>query len=238
MTTVVISQPMYLPWAGFLDLILRADVLVWLDDVMFSKGSFTNRVQMRHPQGKSWMSLPLVGKGRGCQIRSLRIADTDWRASHRALIAHCVAHRPGEAATMALFDATAQVAVPCEMLIAGAEALARRAGELTPDIRRSSAMDVPGRGSARVRDLVIACGGTRYLTGQGARFYLDHEDFEAAGIGVYYMDYDFRPWAQAGGDQFDPFVSGLDLLAACPQDMPEHLCGRPVPWREFTIRER
>ena len=159
MNTVVISQPMYLPWPGFLDHILRADVLVWLDDAMFSKGSFTNRVQMRHPAGKSWMSLPLEGKGRGRQILSLRILGTDWRASHRALIAQCVAHRPGELAALSLFEAAAQKESPCDMLIAGAEALARRVGALTPDIRRSSAMDVSGRGSARVRDLVLACGG-------------------------------------------------------------------------------
>ena len=40
---VVISQPMYFPWVGFLSQISMASTIIWLDDVQFSKGSFTNR---------------------------------------------------------------------------------------------------------------------------------------------------------------------------------------------------
>ena len=52
MTTVVISQPMYFPWPGFFELIAAADVYVHLDDVQFSKGGFTNRIQLKTVQGK------------------------------------------------------------------------------------------------------------------------------------------------------------------------------------------
>ncbi|MFT7595258.1 MAG: hypothetical protein ACI8R4_002586 [Paracoccaceae bacterium] len=47
MTRVVISQPMYFPWAGFLAQLALADVRIWLDDAQFSNGSFTNRVQVK-----------------------------------------------------------------------------------------------------------------------------------------------------------------------------------------------
>jgi hypothetical protein len=42
MTTVAISQPMYLPWPAFIEMMKLADVFLWLDDAQFSKGSFTN----------------------------------------------------------------------------------------------------------------------------------------------------------------------------------------------------
>lgn len=46
MARVVISQPMYFPWFGFMAQMSLADVFIWLDDAQFSKGSFTNRVQV------------------------------------------------------------------------------------------------------------------------------------------------------------------------------------------------
>ena len=66
MTTVMISQPMYFPWAGFIAQMALADVMIWLDDVQFSKGSFTNRIQVKTASGPiKWMSIPLEGKGSG-----------------------------------------------------------------------------------------------------------------------------------------------------------------------------
>ena len=46
MTRVVITQPMLFPWPGFFEQLCLADVYIYLDDVQFSKGSFTNRVQI------------------------------------------------------------------------------------------------------------------------------------------------------------------------------------------------
>ena len=59
MARVVISQPMYFPWFGFMAQMSLADVFIWLDDAQFSKGSFTNRVQVKTDNGLTWMSVPL-----------------------------------------------------------------------------------------------------------------------------------------------------------------------------------
>ena len=57
---VVISQSMYFPWVGMLEQIRLADVFIHYDDVQFSKGSFSNRVQVKQPDGTSaWMTIPL-----------------------------------------------------------------------------------------------------------------------------------------------------------------------------------
>ena len=45
---VVISQPMYFPWIGFLSQLSMANTIIWLDDVQFSKGSFINRIQIKN----------------------------------------------------------------------------------------------------------------------------------------------------------------------------------------------
>ena len=50
-------------------------------------------------------------------------------------------------------------------------------------------MSVVGAGSKRVLAIVQSLGGTRYVTAHGAAGYLDHEEFERAGVLVEYADY-------------------------------------------------
>lgn len=48
---VVISQPMLSPWVGMLEQIVLMDVSANYADVQFSKGSSTNRVQIKDRTG-------------------------------------------------------------------------------------------------------------------------------------------------------------------------------------------
>ena len=69
---IVISQSMYFPWKGYLELISLADIFVIYDDVQFSKGSFTNRVQIKSPNGKqSWLTIPMEGLKSGQKINEI-----------------------------------------------------------------------------------------------------------------------------------------------------------------------
>ena len=40
---IVITQPTYLPWSGYFDLIDRSEVLVFLDDVQFHRRSWQQK---------------------------------------------------------------------------------------------------------------------------------------------------------------------------------------------------
>lgn len=44
---------MFFPWVGFLEQLKLVDVYVFYDDVQFSKGSFTNRVQVKATDASS-----------------------------------------------------------------------------------------------------------------------------------------------------------------------------------------
>ena len=57
---VVISQPMLFPWVGMLEQIMLADVFVHYADVQFSKGSFTNRVQIKDSTGPGGRGIGLA----------------------------------------------------------------------------------------------------------------------------------------------------------------------------------
>ena len=85
------------------------------------------------------------------------------------------------------------------------------------EFHRSSELDIGGSGWPRVLEVVQHFGGDTYVTGHGARRYLDGEAFEAAGVEVRYMDYACTPYPQQHGD-FTPYVSVLDLVANVGED--------------------
>ena len=76
-------------------------------------------------------------------------------------------------------------------------------------------------------------GGDAYLTGHGAKNYLDHNCFEKAKITVNYMCYKNFYWKQIS-DPFTPFVTGLDLVANVEANKrSNHLVKKSCYWREF-----
>ena len=239
MTRVVISQPMYFPWAGFLAQMALADVYIWLDDAQFSKGSFTNRVQIKTAAGIKWLSIPLAGKGSYQDIRNLGASEPSWWMPHRALLAQALKGRPHLAQALAIFDQVPKDIALVDTLIASAEAPAHAMGIRPSTILRSSEMSVEGNSWDRVLRMVKAVGGTEYITGHGALNYLDHEAFEAAGVAVSYMNYNPLPWPQDHGD-FTPYVTCLDLLAnVAAEQAAAHLRPAVTGWRTFkALRER
>lgn len=233
MTTVVISQPMYLPWPGFISHMAMADVLIWLDDAQFSRGSFTNRVQIRTPSGSKWLSIPLIGKGFETPIRALAAAEPDWRRSHSDLARQALRGSPYLIEAVSIIDKTAASATLCDALITSSELCLSACVQNGRKTLRSSEMAVAGGSWRRVLDLVHSVGGTRYLTGHGAVNYLDHLVFEAEGVSVDYMGYEFAPWPQQHGE-FSPYVTSLDLVANVPPERRHwHLSTKTIPWRQF-----
>ena len=233
MTTVVISQPMYFPWPGFFEMLSFADIYVHLNDVQFSKGSFTNRVQIKQPHGITWMTIPLADRGSFQTIRELEPANSGFCLSHRDLLRQALRDAPHLDMALELFDAVMRRDKINDMLIASIEDSASRLRIRGPSRwLRSEQLDVTGRSSLRVLDIVKQLDGTRYVTAHGAANYLDHEAFEAAGVVVEYIDYSRTPYRQLHG-AFTPYVSVLDLIANTGATARDYLQPRIKPWREF-----
>jgi hypothetical protein len=231
MTTVVISQPMLFPWPGFFEQLSLADVFVDYDDVQFSKGSFTNRIQLKWGAARRWMTIPLKGGGTFQRILDLEAASTDWRGFHRDLLTRSLEGAPYLEDALELFGRAYSHDRLCDLLIASIDEPAAYLGLRPARRSRSSTLDVPGNSTARVLDIVQAVGGDDYVTGHGAASYLDHAAFQDAGIDVRYMRYSLTPWPHP--DPFNPYVSVLDLIAWTGKDATKHLRADTVTWREF-----
>ena len=235
MKTVAISQPMYFPWVGLLEQMRLADVFVHLDDAQFSKGGFFNRVQLKTAEGTPWLTVPLAETKLGQSLNETRMAEHDWRRKQLATLRQSYAAAPHVEEMLGLVESVLEIEHEslAALSAASVEALAAFF-EITPkEIQWASAMGVEGTGSARVLAICEALGAERYVTGHGAREYLDHESFEAAGIRVEYMDYEKREYPQLHGAS-TPFVSALDLAANCGGTGREVIASGTVYWKDFA----
>jgi hypothetical protein len=236
---VVITQSMLFPWVGLLEQIREADVLVHYDDVQFSKGHLTNRIQVKTPSGRSWMTVPMKELHLGQAIDEARIQPTSaWRDRHLALLRESFRKAPHAAdaldlaATVYSQDHATIGALARASMLALARYFGLLEGTRLVDVR---SLGIGGASSQRVLDVVAAVGGTVYITGHGARNYLVHEDFEGRGVDVRYMHYSMSPYPQAWGE-FTPFVTGLDLVANCGRDGARVIASSSVHWRSFVAR--
>ncbi|MEO6690530.1 MAG: WbqC family protein [Dokdonella sp.] len=233
---LVISQPMYFPWPGLLEQIRMCETFVHYSDVQFSKGSFTNRVQIKTAQGIRWLSVPLRRLGLGQRIDEVATDESvDWRRKHCDQLRQAYADAPFRIEMLNLVEKVFSDSYPsiAKLSIASTMALARY---FTLDCGRrfhdSSNLDVPGASTSRVVDICRRLNANRYLTGHGARNYLDHARFESHGIGVFYAGYSLTPYPQQHGP-FMPYVTALDLVANCGKAGVSCIAGQPIPWRQF-----
>ena len=235
MKTVVISQPMYFPWVGMLEQMRLAEVWVHLDDAQFSKGGFFNRVQLKTAAGTPWLTVPLAENKLGQALNETRMAKHDWQRKQLATLRQAYAAAPHVEEMLGLVESVFENENESLAALSAAsmEALAEYFGITPKDIRWTSQMAVAGIGSARVLAICEMLGAERYVTGHGAREYLDHESFEAAGIRVEYLDYTKQPFPQLHGP-FTPFVSALDLAANCGCAGREVIASGTVYWKDLV----
>ena len=181
-TLVAIHQPNFFPWLGFFDKLRRADTFVLLDTVEFSKGSRTNRVEVLVGGEPHWITAPVQRAGIGGPIRDVLIdEERDWRCEDRQDAA-AELRRPASSMPLSRScvgcDAASDSPTYNEHAI---RRLAETLGLATPIVRASD-LDVDGRATELLIDIVRAVGGAPYLAGGGAGGYQEDERFAAAGI--------------------------------------------------------
>lgn len=235
--TVVVSQPMYFPWIGQLEQIRLADTFIFYDDVPFSKGSFSNRVQVKTEAGMRWMTAPLRNLHLGQLIRDVTLVQScEWQRTHIDSFRQAYARSPFLPDAVGLMESvfSSNAKNLAELSINSTLELVRYFSlDTGRRFLKSSDLGISGSSTQRV---VAICDGqeaTLYLTGHGARNYLAHERFEEKGIDVAYIEYGCAPYPQQHG-AFTPYVTALDLVAHCGRRGRELIGGRTVSWREFV----
>jgi hypothetical protein len=186
-------QPHFWPWLGYLDKWQRADVLVVLDDVDFPRQDFVHRNRILVAGRAHWLTLPVEKRPRGTAIREMRVASNlDWRRVHLETLHH-VYPQASPSLAMGLIEDLYRCQSPWLMDWCLASMDLLRSGCLHRHVGRlvfsSTTVIAPGlAGTARLVALCQTQGATTYLSGMGAKAYLEERQFAAAGIAVRWLD--------------------------------------------------
>ena len=233
---LVVSQPMFLPWVGLFEQVKIADVYVHYDDVQMPKGrSFISRVQIKTPDGAQWLSARIDRQRSKLLIsETFLLQESNWREKHLNLLRQNYREADQYATMLQLAEEFYSQTDDC---LAGfnqftIESLAKWLG-LETEFRVSSELSIQGRGTQRLIDICKHFGATEYITGHGARNYLDHRAFEDNDITVSYMQYGLQQYKQLHGE-FTPYVTILDAVANLGKAARDILACNTVDWHEFV----
>jgi len=223
----VILQPSYIPWRGYFDLIHRADVFVFYDDVQYDKNGWRNRNRIKTAKGTAWLTIPVPQRGvisAKVPINAVVPIGNTWPHDHVEALTRSYAAAPyfDEGWLRGLYSDPAPLLA--DFTIATTVEIATRLGIRDTRFVRSSQLHATGTKTERLIGLLRELGATHYLSGPAARDYLEPQQFDDAGIALEWMTYDYPEYPQLY-PPFDPFVSVLDLLFMTGPDAPRYIWG-------------
>jgi hypothetical protein len=210
---VAIHQPNYLPWIGYFRKIAQSDVFVFLDDVLFSKGSYTNRVKVLSDGEERWLSLPVKVK-LGNRIDEIEPAKSNWRESHLSSIRNYYRKSGYFAEVWPVLEKiilNAPESNIAEINGTIVEAICYALSLECTFIFSSKLNTVDLTGDDRLISLLTQISPDAiYLSGRGADNYQDINNYSTAGLGFKYSDFQHPVYPQPV-NKFVPGLSVIDL---------------------------
>ena len=204
-------QPQYMPYLGYLHKMKKADIFVILDDVQFKKNEWQNRNRIKGKDGPVWITVP-VFHNFGQLIKDVRIRNNiPWQRKHKNTIQTYYSKAPH----FHLFDRFSSLwKREFEKLIdinmESIRVLCEIFGINTP-IYFSSEFNIKKTKTERLVALCKELGAEFYLSGQGAKDYLDVELFRKEKIEVIWQEFTHPEYPQLWGD-FIPNLSAIDAV--------------------------
>lgn len=216
-------QPEYLPYLGFIYKIAKADKFVLVDHVQYLEKSFQNSNRIRTAPGQegfTWLTVPVLTHDRRYQkICDVEIDNSiDWGKKHWKTIFLNYKNTPYFSDYREFFEKLYakkwdKLADLTETII---YYLTEQLGIKTPIIK-SSAYDFKEKKNNLLIEMCRKLKVDTYLSGPGAKNYVDEEKFKENGLGHIFSDFKHPEYSQ----KYKPFVqnmSVIDLLFNCGHD--------------------
>lgn len=210
---VVITQPTYLPWLGYFNLLANADTFIFLDNIQFSKRSWQQRNRIKGPCGEVWLTVPVQSKGRHDQlIYQTEIDGQQWKSQHIKTIKHLYARAPFKNEIICFLSElyTRHWERLADLNIAIIHRFARFL-DLKPTFYRASELHGQGKKVALLIDLCVKVGATHYLSGRsGANYIYEHNLFPEYNIKLAFQNLPYPEYSQLHGE----FITHLSIIDA------------------------
>lgn len=209
---VSIHQPDFIPWLGFYYKVMHSDCFVYLDDAQFSNEAAHNFNDIKTPQGKFRLKVPVDYKF-GDSIKDVTTKDSlNWKAKHLKTIEMNYTKAIHFKETFPIYEEVLNKNYKniSEMNITINNMIFKNFGIDVP-FSLSSELGLDSNREERVIDICVANDATEYLSGNGARVYQDERNFLKRGIILSYLDYKPIEYRQLWRGFF-PCMSVIDYI--------------------------
>ena len=211
-----IHQPNYLPWLGFFNKVSQSDIYVVFDDVQYPMGKdFHNRNQIKTNNGKTWLTIPVIGKSERRKFNEIQIKDNGWNEKHLNNIKNFYGktkyfndYYPD---LEKFYTTTYDKLINLNM---GMNKWFFKLLDINTKIIHSSEIcNTDLKGLDKIIYILNQINTTRYITsnGPGASRYIDEKVFKDNNIKLIWNEYKHPTYTQQFGE-FIPYMSILDLL--------------------------
>jgi len=191
---VAIHQPNYLPWIGYFYKMHRSGLFVFLDNVQYSKRSYTKRVKVkkdRYGDEQRWLSVPVQRVHHDTLINELVVDDsTDWWLAHKRKLYYAYGNSPHFDRIAGLVEYAIAEAGSRQLAMINQSIIGYLSNYLNvrPRIEQSSNLGITGHKADVNISIMKAVGEQQYISGKGADKYQTRDQYQAAGIDLYYAD--------------------------------------------------
>jgi hypothetical protein len=219
---LVIMQPSYLPWMGYFDLLLQADLFLVYDNVQFDKDGWRNRNRIKTANGLQWLTVPVLTKGQNKPTnKDVRINNLEfWAKKQLKSIELSYKKAPHFAEVYPMIESV--LTQEWNFLIDLNMAFIRKFCEylnIPAKIAFASdlKLDLPEGKNEKLISICKHLKADEFYEPAGGQGYIDPAQFESQGIRLTFQNYHPAEYPQLHG----PFVSHLsviDLFFNCGRD--------------------
>lgn len=216
MATALITQSNYVPWRGWFAMAHIADIVVFLDDVQYTRRDWRNRNLIRSNSGPRWITIPVATSSRyTARICDIEVADDGWQRSHLSIFDHTYESFDQYHQIREIIRSIYQQTIGYTSLSETNHQITQNLFEIldirvdTYDSREFPTHEDP---TERLVGICRALGVSNYVTGPAAKDYLVEEKFEDKGLQVSWFDYSSLMPLRSEID-FGTELSIVDLLS-------------------------
>ena len=218
MQSIAISQPTYLPWIGYFNIIDRVNSFVFLDIVQFDKRSWQQRNKIKTPNGLEYISVPVIVKGKHNQkIHEVRIQmDSKFPKNHLRSFEFNYNKSPFYSEYIEDITKIFLKTIEHQSLsILNSDIIKFICNTLKikTKILHSTELKISGKGSELLISICDLLKSNNYLSAKGAINYLKEDKlfFDQSNIKISLVDYKHPKYMQRFG-KFIPYACIFDLL--------------------------
>ncbi|MGH9919290.1 MAG: WbqC family protein [Nitrososphaerales archaeon] len=210
---VAIHQPQFFPYPGFFKKLSAADAFVIMDDVQYDK-RFTNRNRILAPQGPIWLTVPIDKADKFSSNMTVEVNNAmPWRAEHWKKLTYSYKNSGFFHLYREYFEDLyrREHGLLFDLDLETTKAVLAWL-DIDIPITRESELGVTGEGTERLVNVCRAMGADTYVSGVGAKNYMDEGLFREHGVSLQYQGYEPTPYRQRFASEFVPNLSILDML--------------------------